>query len=132
LAAFKFDDVRNAEMQVLKSSRSPEALFGEKDLETYRADARALLPASATDVQLDRENSNAIPINSWTSYQFVFSYKVLGLAYRRSVTFLNYNKTEQLVIDVGAPAAVFDLVFLRGYHVINSLSELQATSSGST
>jgi hypothetical protein len=131
-AAFKFDDSRNADMQILKSPKKPEALFGEKELEAYRAHARALLPGNAADVQLDLETSGAIPINGWTSYQFVFSYNLLGLAYRRSVTFLNYNKTEQLIIDVGAPTSVFDSVNLRSYHVLNSLSELKANSPGTT
>ena len=98
--------------------------FGEKDLESYRADARALLSASAMDVQIDQENPGAIAINGWTSYQFLFTYKLAGSAYRRSVIFLNYNKTEQLIQDVSAPSADFDRAYLRSYQVLNSLSEL--------
>ena len=75
-AAFnsEFTDLRNADMQILKSARKPEMLFGEKELDIYRADARALLSADSTDVQVHRETSGSIPINGWTSYQFVFSY----------------------------------------------------------
>ena len=131
-AEFKFTDLRKADLQIMKSPRKPETLFREKELETYRADARALLPAESFDVQVDRETSGAIPINGWTSYQFVFSYKLFGFAYRRSVTFLNYNKTEQLIVDVSASASEFDVACLRSYHVLNSLSELKTDSSGST
>ena len=130
--AFKFNDLRNADMQIKKSPRKPETQFVGEDLEGYRKDGRAALPEGVTDVQLEREIAAAIPINGWTSYQFVFSYKLLGVNYHRSVTFLNYNKLEQLVIDVGAPDAAFELVSLRGYQVLNSLSELQTESAGST
>ena len=131
-ASFKFTDLRNADMQIVKSARSPEVSFVEKELEVYRANARALIPANATDVQVDKEITNAIPINGWTSYQFTFSYKLFGFAYRRSVTFLNYSKTEQLVVDLSAPAPEFDIVSIRGYQVINSLSEFRKETSTTT
>ena len=131
-ASFKFTDLRNADMQIVKAARNPGSSFVEKELEIYRANARALVPGNATDIQVDKENTNAIPINGWTSYQFVFSYKLFGFAYRRSVTFVNYSKTEQLVIDVRAPAPEFDVVSIRGYQVINSLSELRKEFSGKT
>ena len=131
-AAFKFEDLRDAGMRILKSSKNPDAPFDEKELESYRANARALVPASATDVQLDQENPDVIAINGWTSHQFIFTYKVSGFAYRCSVTFLNYNKTEQLVVDVSAPAPDFERVYLRSYQVLNSLSELRNGSSGPT
>jgi hypothetical protein len=130
--AFKFDDLKNASMQILKSRKNPEVLFEETQIESYRADARTSIPASATEVQLDQENPGAIAINGWTSHQFVFTYKLFGFAYRRSVTFLNYNKTEQLILDVSAPATEFDRVYLRSYHVLNSLSELRTRSGGPT
>lgn len=131
-ADFNFRDLRSADMQIIKSRRNPEMLFGEKELEIYRGDARAVLPTDATDVQLDREKSGAIPINGWTSYQFVFSYKLFGFAYRRTVTFVNYNRTEQLIVDVSAQVPEFELASLRSYQVLNSLSELRINSSGST
>ena len=131
-AEFKFDDLKNAGMQISRSPKNSETSFEEKGLESYRADARALVPGNATDIQLDQENPGAIAINGWTSYQFIFTYKLLGFDYRRSVTFLNYGKTEQLIMDVSAPAADFDVVFIRGYQVLNSLSELRSESAGPT
>ncbi len=131
-ASFKFTDVKNAEMQIAKSPKNPEVLFSGKELEAYRNEARALLPANATDVQVDRENADAVAINGWTSYQFIFNYKLFGFAYRSSVTYLNYNKSEQLIIGVSAPASDFDTSYLRSYQVLNSLSELRAGTLGST
>jgi hypothetical protein len=130
--AFKFKDFANAGMQILKSPKNAEAAFDEKGLDSYREDARALVPASATEVQLDQENPGAIAINGWTSHQFLFTYKLFGVPYRRSVIFLNYNKTEQLILDVRAPAPEFDKVYLRSYQVLNSLSERRASDSGVT
>lgn len=127
-ATFEFEDLKNASLKILRSAKSPETLFGEKDLESYRADARALLPESATDVQLEQENGGAIAINGWTSYQFVFTYKSFGSVYRRSVTFVNYDKVEQLIVDVSATSLEFDRVYLRSYQVLNSLSELRSSS----
>jgi hypothetical protein len=131
-AAFKFSDLRNAEMQIRKSPKTPETLFVGKDLEAYRTDARVALPEGASEVQIERENAAAIPINGWTSYQFILRYKLFGASYRRSVTFLNYNKVEQLIIDVSAPDSTFDLAYLRSYQVLNSLSELRKDAAGST
>lgn len=131
--AFKFEDIAKASMQILKSPKKPEdVLFEDKDIESYRTRARALLPGNATDIQLDQENPGAIAINGWASHQFVFVYKVAGVAYRRSVTFLNYSKTERLMMDISAPATEFDSIYLRGYQVLNSLSERRAGDSGST
>jgi hypothetical protein len=131
-AEFKFDDRGNAGMQILKSGKNPVPPFEEKELELYRTNARAFVPGGATDVQLDQEKPGAIAINGWTSHQFIFTYKLLGLVYRRSVTFLNYDKTEQLIVDVSAPAAEFDSVYLRSYQILNSLSDLRTSSAGST
>lgn len=131
-AAFKFEDLTNASMQIVKSPKSPEAPFADKEIELYRAHARALVPANATDVEIEQENRDAIAINGWTSHQFLFTYKLFGVPYRRSVIFLNYNKTEQLILDVSAPALEFELVYLRSYQVLNSLSERRASDSGVT
>lgn len=131
-AEFKFDDLKSAAMHISKSAKNSVTPFEEKGLESYRADARALVPGNATDIQLDQENPGAIAINGWTSYQFIFTYKLFGFDYRRSVTFLNYDKTQQLIMDVSAPTAEFDVVFIRGYQVLNSLSELRSQSAGPT
>jgi hypothetical protein len=131
-AAFKFNDLRNAEMQIRKSAKNPETLFVGRDLEAYRADARAGVPPGASEIKIERENGAALPINGWASYQFTISYKMFGSTYRRSVTFLNYSKVEQLIIDVSAPESAFELASLRCYQVLNSLSEIRKDSTGST
>ena len=37
-AVFEFNDLKNSGMKILRSPKNPEVPFGEKDLETYRAD----------------------------------------------------------------------------------------------
>lgn len=130
--AFQFGDSQNALMTIRRSRMGPQNPFDEQNLRTYRAAARELFPAMVNDVQLVEEKPNAISINEWTSYQFVFVYKVYGSVYRRTITFLNYSEREQFIVDVAAPAQEFDRIYARGYSVINSLTEYKVGAFGST
>jgi hypothetical protein len=132
-AAFRFNDIRNAGMKLSKSQSNPQVPFDQKNLEPYRSAARSFVPANATDVQFEEEKPNAIAINGWVSQQFILNYKLFGFPYRCSVTFLNYSEKEQIVLDVRAPAADYEKTYLRGYRMLNSLSDLPAaTTSGPT
>lgn len=132
-SAFRFDDITGAGMKLSKSGLKPAAPFDEKNLESYRAAARTFVPPNAANIQIDEEKSNAIAINGWTSRQFVFSYNLFGVPYRRSITFLNYDASEQLVLDISAAAPDYEKTYLRGYRILNSLSDLTtASSSGPT
>ena len=129
-AAFGFNDTSTAGVKLAKSQMKPDLLFNEKNLESYRAAARAFLPPNAANILLDAEKPDAIRINRWTSHQFIFSYNLFGTPYRRSITFLNYSATEQLVLDVSGAVPEYDKTYLQGYRVLNSLSDL-TTMSGS-
>lgn len=132
-AVFRFSDIQTATMKLLKSQMKPEVLFDEKNLVSYRSAARTFLPADAKDVRVEEEKANAIAINGWTSRQFVFSYSLFSIPYRRSVTFLNYSGREQIIFDIGAKASDYEKTYFRGYRVLNSLSELNVESvSGPT
>jgi hypothetical protein len=132
-SAFRFNDTTGASMKLSKSTLRPQVLFDEKNLESYRAAARRLLPPDVTNVQLEEEKSDAIAINGWTSRQFVFSYSLFGLSCRRSITFLNYSESEQIVLEIGAAASDYEKTYLRGYRVLNSLSDLiPESTSGPT
>jgi hypothetical protein len=128
-AVFRFNDIKTAAMKLSKSPMKPEVLFDEKNLESYRAAARTFLPSDAKDVRIEEEKADAIAINGWTSRQFVFTFSLFSIPYRRSITFLNYSEKEQIILDIGAAASDYEKTFLRGYRVLNSLSELTSDSA---
>ena len=123
-ASFGFQDFRNGNMHLSTSPLSPEQPFDGKTGETYRASARSLLPSQATDVQLESEKAGAIVINGWTSQQYRFLYKLAGVQYSRSVTFVNFSPKEQLIFDVAAPTGDYAKIYARSYHVLNSITEM--------
>lgn len=130
---FRFQDMNTASMKLSKSPLQSALPFDEKNLAAYRAAARAVLPADATNIQSEEEKPDAIAINDWTSHQFIFTYNLFGFAYRRAITFLNFNAQEQIVFDVSAAAADYEKTYARGYRVLNSLAELSAINkSGPT
>jgi hypothetical protein len=122
-AVFRFSDIRNATMRLQRSTIKPDVGFEERNLALYRSTARGFVPAQANDVQIVEERSDAIPINGWANHQFVVTYKLFGVAYRQSVTFFNYNATEQLVFDVMSEASDYEKAYARGYSVLNSFSD---------
>jgi hypothetical protein len=122
-AVFRFSDIRNGTMRLTKSGMNPQTNFDEKNLELYRVAARGFVPGQATDVQIIEEKSDAIPINGWVNHQFVMSYKVFGVSYHQSITFFNYNATEQLVFDVMSEEHDYEKTYARSYSVLNSLSD---------
>jgi hypothetical protein len=128
-AVFRFSDIKTAAMKLSKSQMKPEVLFDEKNLVSYRAAARRFVPADAKDVRIAEEKADAIAINGWTSRQFVFTYSLFSIPYRRSITFLNYSEKEQIIFDIGAAATDYEKTYFRGYRVLNSLSELNSNST---
>ncbi len=131
-AAFRFQDMHGAAVKLARSQTSAHTLFDEKNLASYRNVARTSLPADATDVQMEEERANPITINGWTSYRFIFSYKLFGNAQRRSITFINYNDAEQLIFDVSATADDYQKVYARGFKILNSVSDLPVDPNGPT
>jgi hypothetical protein len=126
--AFGFSDIDAAEMKWSKSPVRPILPFDEKHLEAYRQAARTFFPHDAIDIQLEEEKPEAIAINGWTSQQFIFSYKMFGVARRRAVTFVNLRGQEQVVVEISAPTAGYEKAYARGYRVLNSISELPVMS----
>lgn len=129
---FDFADLVGASMKMQRSPLSAAQPFDEKDLPAYAAAARNFIPEKATNVQLESETPNAIPINGWASYQYVFTYSFFGLPCRRSVTFFNYSPEEQLVIDLGSNAGDYEKAYARGYRMLNSLTDTPVSPDGPT
>jgi hypothetical protein len=128
-AAFRFSDLKSSGMTLSKSSMKPEVRFEQKNLAPYRSVARGFVPQNATDVQLESETADAVAINGWTSQQFLFTYNLFGFPYRRSVTFINYNEKEQIVVDISGAAVDYEKSYMRSYRVLNSLSDLLSTTT---
>ena len=126
--AFHFNDIDTADMEWSKSPVRPVLPFDEKNLAAYRAAARTFLPPEATDIQLEEEKQEAIAINGWTSQQFIFTYKMFGVARRRAVTFVNLRAQEQVVFEISAATADYEKAYARGYRVVNSISEMPVMS----
>ncbi|MDQ2919950.1 MAG: hypothetical protein M3R10_08760 [Verrucomicrobiota bacterium] len=131
-AVFHFQDINGAAVKLARAQTSVRTLFDEKNLAAYRNIARTSLPADAADVQTEEERANPITINGWTSYRFVFTYKLFGNAQKRSITFVNYNEAEQLIFDVNATANDYEKVYARGYKILNSISDLPVDPNGPT
>ena len=127
---FRFRDLTTAGMKLSKSSLQPTVPFDAKNAEAYRTAARALLPTDASDVQMAEETPDAVAINGWTSRQYTFTYKLFGVPYRCALTFLNFNPVQQIVFEVNASVTDFGKAYARSYRVLNSLSELRSTTSG--
>lgn len=129
-ASFRFSDLQTATMKLLKSPLKPELLLDSRNAESFQTTARTFLPRDAKEVRMEEDKPGAIAINGWTSRQFIFSYTMFSIPYRRSITFLNYSEKEQIILDIGAAASDYQKAYVRGYRVLNSLSEL-TTESGS-
>ncbi len=123
-ALFRFEDAPTAAARISKSSSPATVPFDEKGIPVYEALARTVLPAEASDVLLVEQVPDAIMINGWKSTQFTFTYQFFGLSYRRSITFVNFSESEQLVFDVSARESDYGRIYARSYRVLNSLYEV--------
>lgn len=121
---FRFTNTDSADMKVSTSPLGPGLLFDEKGLEQYRQAAQACLPAGSTEVVLEQETPDVVPINSWSSYQFVFKYLLYGARFRKSVTFLNYSEKDQVVMSVGAQPKDYQDTYDRSFRILNSFHEI--------
>lgn len=129
--AFRFDDLPRATMKISRSQISPRIPFDEKSLPTYRDIARAILGSDVQNVQVE-ELPNPISINRWTSHQFTFTYDQFGQHLRRSVTFLNFSESEQLVIDISSSSEDYAKSYTLAYRVLNSLTDVPFAKDGPT
>ncbi|MBA3961711.1 MAG: hypothetical protein H0X40_07410 [Chthoniobacterales bacterium] len=126
-ATFRFTDSEPASARLLKSPAPPNVPFTGDGPKTYEALARTLLLSGVSKVQLIESKPDAITINGWTSLQFVFTYEWVGYSYTRTVTFLNFNATEQFVWDVNSRTENYERVYARSYRILNSIFELPLT-----
>lgn len=128
MAIFRFEGLNSANMRLYPSPSHADVPFDKIGPDSYEAVSRTLLPPDATKVQLAETKLGAISINGWTSLQFTYVYEFYGLSFRRSITFLNFSPTEQVVVQVSAQEENYQNIYSRSYRVLNSLFDLPLDS----
>jgi hypothetical protein len=117
-ALFNFKKFPRAVMRLGQSPLKPDNVFSGEALERYRAVAVQLILKGAEEVTLESGAADVLPINHWTSQRFVFAYKFTGAAMRESVTFLNLDPKQQVVVQIRARESDFAIITARGEDII--------------
>ncbi len=117
----KFDDVT---FLVKPSPMTPDQPFEGIALERYREASRRLLPPGAKNVKALEETPDPLPINRWTGRRFLYSCDVSEAVVMMSVTFLNLNEEDQLLLVTTASERNFTEAAERSFQVIRTWQEL--------
>ncbi len=124
-ASFEFNDLGTAGMTISRSSLTPDTPLEGASAKQYQDLAAASLPSGSAKVVLEKDVPNPITINGWTSHQYVFTCSYYGASLKRSVTILNFNKKDQLIISISATPSNYDKAYARGYAILNSIYEMK-------
>ena len=127
-ALFRFDKFPSASMRLRQSPLRAQIAFGADSLERYQNAARELLPPGAEEIVCAEKTPNPLPINNWRSYCFTFSYRVASETRRQSITFLNLNPSEQIVMQTDSSDRDFNEITARAYNIIRRWHEIVPTS----
>lgn len=117
-AVFNFTKFPRAVMRLAPSPLKPGIVFEGENLERYRAAALGLLLPGAEQPVLEKEDVDVLPVNQWTSRRFTFAYNFMGAPMRESVTFLNLDGKQQIVMQTRARQADFATVTARGDDIL--------------
>lgn len=124
-AIFRFTNVAQASMTFQPSPFKNPPTFTPEFLPDYTKVAQKMLPASAEGVELASEAANVLPINKWQSYRFIFTYHIGALGFQESVTFLNLDSGQQIVIRTGSHRKDFPNVAQRADDTLRRWHEVQ-------
>jgi hypothetical protein len=120
----RFLPIPDANLLLRPSPMSAGQPFTGVSLERYREAAHRLLPSRITHVKPLGETPDALPINGWQSYRFVFSFVEADADRMCSATFVNLNESEQIVLITTADRDHFNdatervWLLLRTWHVL--------------
>ena len=121
---FRFTNVPQASM-LLRHTPLPKVLpFDAASLPEYLKAAQALLPRLAEEVTLDEQAANVLPINKWRTYRFVFSYLIAGSQLKESITFLNLDDGQQILVQTSSRLSFFKAISERADDVIRRWHEM--------
>lgn len=122
-ALFKFSKVPEASFLVVRSRHSPTDKFEGNALDRYRESARRLLPVQARGAVIRSEDPDTFPINDWKSYRLILAFDVGVIHHMQSVTFLNLNDADQVVLITSAPEKDFEEAAHRSYQIFRTWQE---------
>jgi hypothetical protein len=125
-ALFTFAKFTYATMTWRQSPLTPGVPFDTAHLPQYSAAAVQFLPKGSADVKVESEEDNVFPINHWSCHRYTISYKFYGFPMRDTVTFLNLNDKEQLVIQVSSRDSDFQAIVGKSWDIIRSWHELES------
>ena len=123
-ALFRFVNVPQASMLLRKTPLAKVLPFDAASLPEYLKAAQALLPRLAVEATLDAQAANVLPINKWRTYRFVFSYQIAGSQVKESITFLNLDDGQQIVVQTGSRKNAFDGIASRADDIIRRWHEM--------
>jgi hypothetical protein len=110
---------------LLKHSPMPsDQEFDGVSLERYREAAHRQLPPGAQLVTEVAEVADPITINRWRSHRFDYSCEAGGIIRHVSVTFLNINANEQLLLVVSSAEEDGKEAAARSWQIIRSWQPL--------
>lgn len=123
-AIFRFKDINMASVKFLNSPVRERLAFDATGIPGYVKAAQSLLPAAAESVAVEEQVPDVLPINAWQSFHVVFSYTIASEKYRESITFLNLDGKQQIVIQAGAKEPDFAAVAGRADHLMRRWHEV--------
>lgn len=115
-------------MTWLSSPFTPEAPFDPAHLPRYAELAELYLPKGGNGMKLEAEEDNVYPMNNWVCHRYTFSCGFYGMAMKDTVTFLNLNDKEQIVIHVSSREPDFKAMAGRSWQIIRSWHEIPSTA----
>lgn len=131
-ALFRFSKFPDITFLMVRSRLSPDVKFEGSGLERYRESARALLPLQAASGQINEEAFDPLPVNGWKSYRINLSFFIGKVRYLQSVTFLNLNDTDQIVLLTASPEKDFEEASVRSFHIIRTWQEMLPSDEHAT
>lgn len=121
---FRFTKFSDITFLVKPSPMTPDQPFEGIALERYREAARRLLPPGSKNVKALEELPDPLPINRWTGRRFLYSCEGVDAIVMMSVTFLNLNADDQLILVTTASERNFEEAAERSFQVIRTWQEL--------
>ncbi len=121
---FRFKNVPFASMTLRHSPLRSRPPFDAKSNPEYVKVAQALLPGAAEGITIVAEAKDVLPINGWQSYRVVFSYTLAQAKMMESITFLNFDANQQLIIQTGARAGDFAFATERADEIMRRWHEV--------
>jgi hypothetical protein len=123
-AMFRFKKLPEATFLVVRSRNSPAEKFEGATLDRYRESARRLIPVQGRDSVIREETFDAYPINNWKSFRIVLAYDVRSVREFQSVTFINLNDSDQIVLITSAPEKDFEEAEHRSHQIFRTWQEM--------